>query len=424
MNEPQQKRRVIEVLQEYSVFLIAGVILAVLIATGIGEESYHHAIETDLTGGAFTIFGHHVTPHWLINDVFMVFFFGIAAKEITEAMLPGGALNPPRKAINPLLGTLGGVLGPICVFLILSYVMIPAEHFAEVAHGWGIPTATDIALAWLVARVTFGKGHPAINFLLLLAIADDAIGLIIIAIFYPDPNHPVAPLWLGLVVLGMLIAFVLRKRGCKRWYMYIFVAGTVSWIGLIHAHLHPALALVPIVPFLPAGSKDEGLFEHDEGAEVDAHHKSPLNDFEHAFKLFVDVGLLFFGLTNAGVAISTGSFSDPVVFIVFLALLIGKPLGISLFSFTGSKLGAPYPTGLEFRHIVVAGIVGALGLTVALFVAGVAYELHPAHTGPAKMGALLSASAGILALIAGKILNVKQLAEVKEEGTGGEEAGS
>src|SRR5690606_15591442 len=97
---------------------------------------------------------------------------GVAAKEITEAVLPGGALNPPRKAINPLLGTLGGVAGPILVYFAFVHFM----GRSDLAGGWGIPTATDIALAWLVARLAFGPQHPAVSFLLLLAVADDAIG--------------------------------------------------------------------------------------------------------------------------------------------------------------------------------------------------------------------------------------------------------
>ena len=126
-----------------------------------------------------------------------------------------------------------------------------------VLRGWGIPTATDIALAWLVARLVFGNGHAAVGFLLLLAVADDAIGLGIIAIFYP--TAPPAPQWLGLVALGMLIAYGLNKKKVQSWYPYIFIAGTISWFGLFNAHLHPALALVPIVPFLPGPERDLGL---------------------------------------------------------------------------------------------------------------------------------------------------------------------
>ena len=157
------------------------------------------------------MFGRHVVPHFLVNEMFMVFFFGIAATEITESVLPGGALNPVRRAINPLVGTLGGVVGPVGVFFLMVWLFYGgSSDFGTVANGWGIPTATDIALAWLVARVVFGHSHPAVSFLLLLAVADDAIGLGIIAVFYPDPEIPVQPAWLLLTLGGMGVAMALR----------------------------------------------------------------------------------------------------------------------------------------------------------------------------------------------------------------------
>src|SRR5690606_614363 len=238
---------------------------------------------------------HYFSVHFLVNDVFMAVFFGIAAKEIVEAALPGGALNPVKKALNPLLGTLGGILGPVGVYF--AYVYFSGAD--EVARGWGIPTATDIALAWLVARVIFGAGHPAVSFLLLLAVADDAIGLGIIAIFYPDPAHPVEPVYLGVVDAAMALAFALRKRGVQSFWPYVLVPGVLIWIGLFLAHLHPALALVAIVPFMPASDHDAGVYveRHDDGdASLDT-----LNQFEHFFKIPVDLGLFFFGLANAGV---------------------------------------------------------------------------------------------------------------------------
>ena len=261
-------------------------------------------------GGA-SLLGHKVTVHYLINDIFMVFFFGIAAKEITESVLPGGDLNPPSKAINPLLGTLGGVFGPVGVYLLLTHVLYSGSEATAVATGWGIPTATDIALAWLVARMVFGNKHPAVSFLLLLAVADDAIGLGIIAVAYPkyDPDVMQLVYW---TLPGMLLAYGMRKQGVNTWLPYILFAGVLSWIGLSKAHLHPALALVPIVPFIPGPTRDTGLFEekdevdeeHEQqaaGHTVSEHHDhSPLHNFEHNLKLPVDLGLFFFGFANAG----------------------------------------------------------------------------------------------------------------------------
>ena len=116
------------------------------------------------------------------NDVLMALFFAIAAKEVWEAViLEQGSLRG-KKAATPLFATAGGMFGPIAVYLGLAMVM-GSETYSAVANGWAIPTATDIAFSYLVGRLVFGAGHPAVRFLLLLAIADDAAGLIILAIF-------------------------------------------------------------------------------------------------------------------------------------------------------------------------------------------------------------------------------------------------
>ncbi|MFQ5504646.1 MAG: Na+/H+ antiporter NhaA, partial [Planctomycetota bacterium] len=264
----------------------------------------------------------------------------------------------------------------------------------SLSKGWGIPTATDIALAWLVARAVFGKGHPAINFLLLLAVADDAIGLGIIAVFYGDPANPANPAWLGLVGLGMGVAFAMRKAGVRSWVPYIAVGGPLSWVGLMLAHLHPALALVPIVPFLPGPRVDTGLF-----AEAKGEH-SALHMFEHQLKLFVDLGLFFFAFANAGVQLAG---IGPMTWIILVALVAGKTCGITLFGLLGMRIGFPLPRGMGIRDLVMAGFVAALGLTVALFVAGAAF-IEPVMQGQAKMGALFSGFVGVAALLLGRML--------------------
>lgn len=387
-----------DAIRAFSLPLIVGVILAVIWANVVGETSYHNVIEHVL--GTFTLFGREVTvtPHWLVNDIFMVFFFGVAAKEITDAMAPGGALNPPSKALNPIMGTLGGVLGPVGVYFAMTYILSSGETAAQIAGGWGIPTATDIALAWLVARVVFGAAHPAVNFLLLLAIADDAIGLMIIAIFYPDPNFPVEAKWLLLTAGGMGLAFGLRKLKVNSWLLYVGVAGVLSWLGLLRAGLHPALALVVILPFMPL------TFSGKRAAE----HGGPGEDYMKYLGLPVDLGLFFFGLFNAGVAFGS---SGAVTWVVLVALLVGKPLGIGGFAWLGNAIGFKYPTGMGARHTFVAGIIAALGLTVALFVSGQAFEGELQSA--AKLGALLSVIAAPIAYFAGKALNVKTLDQEK-----------
>ena len=411
-----KKRGLINILQEFSLPLLSGVVVAMIWAN-LDYESYEHVIHW-VPIADFKIFGHLVTHHWLVNDIFMVFFFGIAAKEITESCLPGGNLNPISKSINPLMATLGGVVGPVAVFFIgMSFLYGPTDDLETLRRGWGVPTATDIALAWLVARTVFGKGHPAINFLLLLAVADDAIGLAIIAIFYGDPTVPPRPEFLLLIVAGMAIAYGMRRADIKSWIPYIAICGPLSWLGLSLAHLHPALALVFIVPFLPGPRRDIGLFtEEDEIDHMgeplaeDLHMEhSPLHQFEHQLKLFVDFGLFFFAFTNAGVVLeSIGS----MTWLILGSLVIGKTVGITLLGLLGKLMGFPLPNRMGVRELVMAGFVAALGLTVALFVAGAAF-VDPILLGQAKMGALFSGFVGLAAILIGRTLGMHRPPEAE-----------
>ena len=425
-------KRIKNTVQEYSLPLIFGVIAGLAVAN-FDAELYEHMIHFHPLGEGAVLLGHKITLHFLINDIFMVLFFGIAAKEITESILPGGALNPPSKAINPLLGTLGGVIGPVVFFFIFASMFMgegindigasimksltpgsTMEGAEIVFKGWGIPTATDIALAWLVAKMVFGNGHPAVGFLLLLAVADDAIGLGIIAVFYPDPNHPAQPMWLLLVLAGMVVCYLFRKNNVQKWTPYIFIGGFLSWLGLLEAHLHPALALVPIVPFLPGPERDLGLYAEAEEDDHGHHDHSPLEEFEHQLKTFVDFGLFFFAFANAGVELSS---VGTITWVILAALLVGKTVGIVFFAFVGAMIGFPLPEGMRLKHLFVAGVVAGLGLTVALFVTGEAYPdgIASQLQGPAKMGAVFSAFAGILAIILGKILKVHKSHDTPSE---------
>lgn len=401
------ERSFVETLLEYSVPLIAGVIAALIFAN-VDNDAYTALIH-------FSPFGHegtlaHVTSiHFLVNDVFMAFFFGMATKEIVEACLPGGALNPVRRAMSPLLGTLGGVLGPIVVYL--TWVTITGDQ--TIANGWGIPTATDIALAWLIARVVFGATHPAVSFLLLLAVADDGIGLGIIAIFYPDPLHPVRPVFLLMVAAAALLAYGMKKKNIQSFVPYLLGPGVISWLGLYLGHLHPALALVPILPFLPHEAKDEGLFAEQRAGHP--KHTDALNRFADFFHAPIGFGLFFFGLANAGVPMaSVGN----ATWGIFLALLIGKTGGIFLVTYLGTKVGIELPAGMNLRSLFTAAVTAGLGLTVALFVAGVAFT-DPGLQGAAKMGALMSALIAPLAIVVGRLLRADRFEEPRVD-EGGE----
>ncbi|WP_224983317.1 Na+/H+ antiporter NhaA [Geomonas agri] len=378
--------RQLSLLREFSVPLAAGVIAALLWAN-LAPEQYHHFLHDPLFAG--------LSVHFVTNDLFMAFFFGIAAVEITQSCLPGGDLHPLRRAVNPLLATVGGILGPVAMYLLLNR----AFGDASLSRGWGIPTATDIALAWLAARFIFGKGHPAISFLLLLAIADDAVGLVIIALFYGDPLAPVQPQWLLLCGAALALCWLLRRFRVASYWPYLIFGGTLSWLGLHEAHLHPALALALVVPFLPHPSVEKRhMFD------IDPDDLTPLSRFEHDWKLFVDLGLFVFGLVNAGVAFgSVGA----ATWLVLASLVFGKAIGIVGFGLLGSRLGFPLPVGVGLRELLATGLVAGIGFTVALFVAGEAFPDSELGSS-AKMGAMLSIFSFVPAAVVMKMRRIKQ----------------
>ena len=419
----------------YSVLLIAGAVIA-LIWANTAPSSYHSFVEypllfNDLIGFDYSYWsksygdgyaeygGEGATKvlsfHYLVNDILMALFFAIAAKEVWEAViLKSGSLRG-KKAATPLIATAGGMFGPIAVYLGLAAIL-GSDVYDAVARGWAVPVATDIAFAYLVGRVVFGAGHPAVRFLLLLAIADDAAGLIILAVFYPQGD--LAPEWLLLSVgaaAGVFLLFNWLPRRLDRgdqmrrrstwvrtklsWYPYA-IAGALSWFGFAQAGLHPALGLLPVVPAIPHADRAFGFF-----SEAETYLTDLLNKMEHGLKIPVEVVLFLFGLLNAGVefkAIGTPTW------LVLAGLLIGKPLGVLLFGCIGAhtlKLGLP--AGMKTSDLFVIGCVSAIGFTVSLFIAAVAFPPGDVQAA-AKMGALFSFAAAAISIVAGYLTRVQK----------------
>lgn len=466
-------KRGFESLQRFSAFLLLGTLIA-LIWANFGQDTYKVFVEDRLmhpdtyaayqaAGGlkglwasiyeffayllahdpvsheaiklyeaTHTEHAHSFSFHFVVNDLFMVLFFGIAAKEVSESFLPGGALSSLSKASMPAIATVGGVLGPVATFFILNAIFAPTP---DIHTAWAVPTATDIAYCWLFAQIIFGRSHPAVTFLLVLAVLDDLIGMLIIAVFYTNEVHLQ---WLGLVVGAIVICEAMRRFGVKSFWPYLIIGGTMCWFGLHKTGVHAALALVPVIPFMPHGGRDAGLFkekgegdfvhdeEHDPGHadHEHGHHNDTMNAFEHFFKPIVDVGLFTFGLANAGVVLSMGSFTASPTWIILGSLLVGKTLGILVFAFIGIKLGFSLPKPMRLNQVVVLGCVAGIGFTVALFVTTVALSSAPKELADAfmasgtgdmlKLGALLSFSAGPIALVISKIIKLERL-ETKED---------
>ena len=319
----------------------------------------------------------HGPLHFIVNDIGMVFFFALAAKEIIEATLPGGPLQSPREAAVPLLAAAGGMIVPAGLFALL----VLAVERPELMSGWAVPCATDIAFSYMAARLIFPANHPAIPFLLLLAIADDAMGLMLLAFFYP--SGPLSLFYFAVFMIPAVgVSLLLKKRRVRSYWPYVLGGGGLSWAALFLGGVHPALALVPVLPFMPHAKRDLGVYNEREDNLPDT-----MNRFEHAFKVPVQIVLLFFGLVNAGVpfgSVGTGTW------VVLAGLLAGKPIGILLMTFIGVKmLGLRAPGGLTYSHTLVVGVAAAIGFTVALFFATAAFPAGSVLD-EVKMGALFS----------------------------------
>ncbi len=399
----QKKAGAITFLLENSLFLIAGAAVA-LVWANTGSHSYHAVAHN----GAF---------HFAVNDVLMAFFFLLAGKEIREAMLPGGALSSARTASLPLMATLGGMLGPALIYVLGAKVLMP-----ELMPGWAIPMATDIAFSYLVAKMIWGKSDangktPApIVFLLLLAIADDAGGLIVLATFYPQPlmvnfGEVIGSSFLAahqMVVFGTFVGAAIatsllfwKKLHITNFWLYLLVPGVLSWFGFFFGGIHPALALVPLAWCIPHEHSDLGIW-----APGESNRKDTLNVMEHWWKNPVELILGLFGFVNAGVALSamgTGTW------LVLAGLLVGKPVGIILMTKLGQLFGLQLPEGMGTKDLVVVGLAAAIGFTVALFVSVVAFPPGDILDS-VKMGALFSFGAAIVTLVAAKLLGVKKAA--------------
>jgi len=384
-------RHVINFLFENSIFLLAGAFIGLAMANLL-PETYHHLIHHPNA----SIAGHEVNLfHWIINDVAMSFFFLLAGKEIREAMLPGGPLSNARTAALPILATVGGMAGPAIIFSLGAHFFHP-----ELIRGWAIPVATDIAFSYMIARMVFprhgGKTHPAIVFLLLLAIADDAGGLIVLASFYPTGETSL-PMLFGLLAGAIALAlFMWKVLKITNFWPYLIGPGVISWIGLFKGGIHPALALVPIAWCIPHAHTDLGIWAPGESEGEDT-----LNRMEHWWKRPVEIILGFFGFVNAGVVFSSIGFGT---FLVFFGLLFGKPIGIVVMSKLGQLFGLRLPPGMTNRDLVVVGVAAGIGFTVALFVSIVAFPAG-ALQDSVKMGALFSFFVAPVTIVVAKIVH-------------------
>jgi NhaA family Na+:H+ antiporter len=364
---------------EHLLLLPAGV-LAALTWVNVEPESYYR----------FTF-----AIAFAVNDVAIALFFALIAKEVVEATVPGGVLHPWRRAMLPVVAALGATAVPALIHLQL------VEVFDDpmLAAAWPATMATDLALGYFVARLIF-KPHPVVPLFLLLGIASDALGFVALTLFNPTHNRH---LGVGALIVGGAIAIGggLRKMHVRSFWPYLIGAGGVSWFGHYWSGLHPALALVPIMPLLPHAARDPGFFVD---AKPDA--KDTLSQFEVWCRYPAQVALFFFGLVNAGVpmgALEAGTWALP------LAVLVGRPLGLLAGTGLALGLGLRLPHRVGWRELIVAGFLAAIGLSVGLFFAAAIFPPGQLRS-ELRMGVLLSLAGAPIAVAAARVLGVGRFA--------------
>jgi NhaA family Na+:H+ antiporter len=331
-----------------------------------------------------------------VNDVAMVFFFALMAKEVVEATAPGGVLHSWRRVLLPVVASLGAAAVPALIHLAL------VEPLDEpiLGIGWPVTLATDIALSYLAARLIFGQVHAAVPFAILLAIASNAMGFVALALFSPTREpHWTAGILILLVAMGFAIA--LRRMKLRSFWPYLFGPGALAWFALYWTGLHPALSLVAIVPFLPHAARDPGFFVD---ASPDA--KDTLSQFEVFWRYPAQLALFFFGLVNAGVPMGTleqGTWALPI------AVLAGRPVGILVGTGAAVLVGLRLPHHLSWRDLIVIGFGSAIGFSVGLFFCSALIPPGQVRS-EISMGVLLTVAGLPLAVVAARVLGAGRFA--------------
>ena len=326
---------------------------------------------------------------FLVNDVGMVLFFGLIMKEVAEATAPGGVLHPWRRAMLPLVASLGLTVVPALAFVGL----VPLFDEPRLVEGWPVVLVTDVAFGYFVARLIFGR-HPIIPWFVLLGICANAIGVVGLAAAGAGDLIRLDIL-ITLMAAAAAVAIVLRRAKVRSFWPYILVGGGLSWCALYFGGFAPALALVPIVPFVPHAPRDPGFFVD---AEPTAH--DPLSQFERWFRQPAQVALFFFGLVNGGFPIHAlywGALSLP------LAVLAAKPVGLMAGVAVALALGLHLPRRIGWRELLVVGFVSTIGFTAALFFATASVGAGPTLSA-LKMGALVSVCGAAAASAAAALL--------------------
>ena len=325
-----------------------------------------------------------------VNEIGMALFLALIAHEAIDAIGPGGALRHWRYWGVPLVAAAGGVAG--AAFAFLAYVTWAGE--LVLAQAWPVAAAVDIAAGYYVLRLIYRRGSQAFPFLLVSGIAANTVGLAVLAV-RPEftPEHVTGAV---LVLAALGIAAAMRAARLRRSWPFLVFAGSLSWWGFHLAGVHPALALVPIVPLLP---HSRHLLEPFAERASTAPDDAP-------WITVVQVVLFFFGLVNAGAMLNG---YDTGTWAVLLGALLGRPAGMVVAVAFGRLAGLRLPTSIAWRDLVVIALATSSGFTFALFTAATLLPVGGVLT-QIRVGALATAVGAAITYAVARGLRVGRFA--------------
>ena len=355
-----------------------------------------------------------------VNEIAMALVFGLIAQEVYEETAPGGALHQWRRWTVPMVAAASGVAAAAAAYGI--YVEWKIETMLHVT--WPVVAGVDVALVYFITKAIFHRpdgaagtrhSHPAVPFVLLLALTANVIGFIVIA-----PSYVVAAERTGgaslLMAAAIATAWWLRRHRVSEFWPYIWVAGGLSWAALYLEAFHPALALLPIVPFMPhARRRLDELFADD----ADVRGRT-VRHFEHVWHYHAQAALFLFGLVNAGVMLTgygTGTWAT------LLALIGGRTVGILIGVWLAVAVGLHLPAPLRMREVTVVALAASAGFTFSLFFATTLLPAGPLLA-ELKLGALLTPVGILLAWLAAWLLRVGRFARPAHVHTHGKHRGA
>ncbi|WP_241009218.1 Na+/H+ antiporter NhaA [Aggregatibacter actinomycetemcomitans] len=338
------------------VLLLIFALMAIVLANTAFSHHYFNFLDTPVSiqFGAFSI----AKPLLMwVNDGFMAVFFVLVGMEVKREMLEG-SLSSYQQAIFPAIAAIGGMVVPALIYFLI------AQDTPEIHSGWAIPMATDIAFAvGIVALLGKRVPLPLKVFLLALAVIDDLGAIIVIAIFYSHELSTPA-LIMATVAISILVAMNRFKVSALCAYM---VVGLILWASVLKSGVHATLAGVIIGFCIPIKGRNG---------------ESPLHQFEHILAPWCAYLILpLFAFSNAGVSLENvglSSLNSPLTLGIALGLIVGKPLGVFLFSYLSVKLRlAKLPQGINFSQIFAISVLCGIGFTMSMFLAGLAFGETP-----------------------------------------------